>query len=362
MNALQCTRPDLPSDAHLGNLGTRRTAPGQARPPDHRRPRWTGRLLRIGLTLLAGGLWAAPICAQADVESAANRGDITTSFQQLHRRSTWRLEHQLPLAFDTFHPQGLTATDDAYFLSTVEIRRPVPRRTDQAPAEPTAGRGQGHLIVFTRGGEFLRSIELGAGDLYHPGGIDRDQHYIWVPVAEYRPHSRSIIYRVRLTDFAVEELFRVPDHIGAVVRDPERNRLIGWSWGGRRIYAWPLDAQGGPLSPPTSEPPDFQLSPQHYIDYQDCQYLGGGLALCSGLATYNQPGSGRFTLGGIDLVELDHFRPLHQLPIELYTDGQPRRVMTQNPMFVERSPAGLRFHFIPEDGPSRLYIYEALSE
>ena len=35
--------------------------------------------------------------------------------------------------------------------------------------------------------------------MYHPGGIDYDGRHIWVPVAEYRPNSRSIIYRVPVT-------------------------------------------------------------------------------------------------------------------------------------------------------------------
>ena len=32
--------------------------------------------------------------------------------------------------------------------------------------------------------------------MYHPGGIDYDGRHIWVSVAEYRPNSRSIVYRI----------------------------------------------------------------------------------------------------------------------------------------------------------------------
>ncbi|WP_308162560.1 DUF6454 family protein [Bacillus sp. ISL-7] len=37
-------------------------------------------------------------------------------------------------------------------------------------------------------------MKLGEGDVYHPGGIAIDCKSIWVPVAEYRPNSKSMIY------------------------------------------------------------------------------------------------------------------------------------------------------------------------
>ena len=45
------------------------------------------------------------------------------------------------------------------------------------------------------------------------------------------------------------------------------------------------------------------------------------------------------------------------MPIELWTEsGFP---MTQNPFWIEATATGLRAYFMPEDGKSTLYIYEA---
>ena len=83
----------------------------------------------------------------------------------------------------------------------------------------TPGKGKGHLFVFNDQGELLKDIELGEGNMYHPGGIDYDGKYIWVPVAEYRPNSDSIIYKVNPETMETEEAFRVNDHIGGIVKD-----------------------------------------------------------------------------------------------------------------------------------------------
>jgi Family of unknown function (DUF6454) len=80
--------------------------------------------------------------------------------------------------------------------------------------------------------------------------------------------------------------------------------------------------------------------------------------LCSGLNTYRmKPESPPFPLGGLELVDLKTDRPLHQIPVALWTDGG--KVMTQNPFWIETSAAGLRLYFMPEDDKSRLFVYEA---
>ena len=75
------------------------------------------------------------------------------------------------LSFPTFHPQGMTAVNDRFFLSSVEV------------IDRTAEQGTGHLFEMSRQGTLLRSLQLGEGALYHPGGIDYDGVCIWVPVA-----------------------------------------------------------------------------------------------------------------------------------------------------------------------------------
>lgn len=74
-----------------------------------------------------------------------------------------------------------------------------------------------HLFVLDLDGNLLHDIVLGEGDVYHPGGIDTDGTSVWVPVAEYRPNSASIIYRVDATTLEVEQVFETEDRIGGIV-------------------------------------------------------------------------------------------------------------------------------------------------
>jgi hypothetical protein len=68
----------------------------------------------------------------------------------------------------------------------------------------------------------------------------------------------------------------------------------------------------------------------HYIDYQDCKYLGGREALCSGLNMYQPKKDGpRFALGGSEIVDLTANQAIYQVPVELWTEGG--LPMTYNP-------------------------------
>ena len=92
------------------------------------------------------------------------------------------------------HPQGMVRFGDSLFLSSVEIIERTERyETPQDGYDRTAGVGRGWVFRLNLDGELQDSAELGEGDIYHPGGIDFDGQYLWVPVAEYRPDSESII-------------------------------------------------------------------------------------------------------------------------------------------------------------------------
>ena len=99
-------------------------------------------------------------------------------------------------------------------------------------------------------------------------------------------------------------------------------------------------------------------NPSGYIDYQDCKYLGGQEALCSGLNMYQMKKDGpRFALGGFEIVDLAANRAVFQMPVELWTEsGLP---MTYNPFWIEPTATGLRAYFMPEDEKSTLYVFEA---
>ncbi len=217
-----------------------------------------------------------------------------------------------------------------------------------------AGKGVGHLFQFDSTGKPLADIRLGEGAMYHPGGIDFDGQHIWVPVAEYRPNSRSIIYRVDPESLKVTEVFRFDDHLGGLVHDTDSHKLHGISWGSRTFYDWPLE-NTGKVSGIKSPKVQGTLNPAYYIDYQDCHYAGNHLMLCGGLKNYKN-GNSTFGLGGLELVNLTDHRPVHQVPLALWSPaGRP---LTQNPFWLESTENGLRAYFVPDDDDATLFVYE----
>jgi len=248
---------------------------------------------------------------------------------------------------------------DRIYFSAVEIQEATQRYPEPRDGlDRSAGKGVGHLFEMDLKGALLRQIQLGEGDVYHPGGIDFDGTHIWVPVAEYRPNSNSIVYRVDPKTMQAIKVLAFADHVGGIVHDTVANTLHGVSWGSRRFYRWTLDRSLKVTNAAVKPEALRKLNPAFYIDYQDCHYVGGSRMLCSGLNTYRmKPESPPFPLGGLELVDLKTDRPLHQIPVALWTDTG--RVMTQNPFWIETSAAGLRLYFMPEDDKSRLFVYEA---
>jgi hypothetical protein len=79
--------------------------------------------------------------------------------------------------------------------------------------------------------------------------------------------------------------------------------------------------------------------------------------LCTGVTELRQSaGAPPFRLGGMDLVDLTDGRPIHQVPVLLWTPGGLD--MTHNPVWIEPHGAGLRAYFMPEDDKSTLYVYD----
>jgi hypothetical protein len=241
----------------------------------------------------------------------------------------------LPIGFRTCHPQGMVKIGEAIFVSSVEV------------LDREAGKGVGHLFKIDKAGALVSDLKLGEGAMYHPGGIDYDGRSIWVPVAEYRPDSRSIVYRVDPQTMKASEVFRVADHIGAIVHDTDADTVHGVSWGSRRFYRWT----------PAGEARGVTENTSHYVDYQDCKYAGRHRMLCTGVTEIRQtPEAAPFRLGGIDLVSLEDGRPQHQVPVLLWTAAGLD--MTHNPVWIEPAAAGLRAYFMPEDDHSTLYAYD----
>jgi hypothetical protein len=286
------------------------------------------------------------------------RSTIAERVPKLTRTSRWNLVTSVPIAFRTYHPQGMVKIGDTLFVSSVEVRVPTARLSQpDGRHDRDAGEGVGHLFKLDVKGNRIADLRVGEGTIYHPGGIDYDGTHIWVSVAEYRPDSRSIVYRVDPETMKATEVLRFADHIGAIVHNTDDHTLHGVSWGSRRFYRWTLGGDGRVTN--AGLPPEElrTLNRAHYLDYQDCKYVGDRRMLCTGVTEMRQtPDAAPFRLGGIELVNLADGRPLHQVPVLLWTAGGLD--MTHNPVWIEPSATGLRGYFMPEDDQSTLYIFD----
>ncbi len=275
---------------------------------------------------------------------------IVEKIKQLRPDSPWKQLTSTRLQFPSFHPQGMVKIGEYFFMSSVEVTR---KRQNN-----DGGEGVGHLFKFDTTGKLVSQITLGEGLMYHPGGIDFDGQYIWIPVAEYRSDSRAIVYKVDPQTMKATEVMRYGDHIGGIVHNTATNTLVGVSWGARRFYHWRLD-KSGKVTNERIPPEQLRVNnTSFYIDYQDCHYMGQQTMLCGGLRHYKSlPGGSSFRLGGLEVVNLADNRPVFQVPLLLWSPtGAP---MTNNPFWVESTERGLRAYFVPDDDTaSTLFVYE----
>jgi hypothetical protein len=285
------------------------------------------------------GVILSSICASAYGEGKS----LDEQVSALNRNSNFRLQQVSRISFETYHPQGMTKIGDRIYMTSVQT-------IDRAK-----GKGIGHLFEMNISGELLRSIKLGEGTMYHPGGIDYDGRYIWVSVAEYRPNSSSIVYRVNPNTMEAEEMFRFGDHLGGIVSLTDSRELVGVNWGSRKFYRWKLDRSGRPTD---ANNPVVRVNGSHFIDYQDGQWVRGtDYIVFGGLAGYRgAKGSGNsISLGGLALVNAKTLVAEFEVPISLYSEGG--RVMNRNPFWLESSDLGLNLYFIPDDSESSIYVY-----
>jgi len=289
-----------------------------------------------------------PLLAVAIVSTIATQagGDIPRSaladrVSRLTRSTEWTRVSTISVQFRTFHPQGMVKIGDRFFVSSVEVH------------DREAATGVGHVFQFDMSGQLLADLTLGEGAMYHPGGIDYDGRYLWVPVAEYRPDSRSIVYRIDPKAMKAEEVLRFSDHLGAIVHDTDDHSLHAVSWGSRTFYSWPMAADGRVRSTDVRR----AANPSHCVDYQDCKYSGRRTMVCTGVAEIRRSrDDAPFNLGGIELIDLRDHRPLHQVPLLQYANGID---LTHNPAWLEPTAGGVRGYFMPEDDRSTIYVLEA---
>jgi hypothetical protein len=213
---------------------------------------------------------------------------------------------------DTHHVQGIEF-DNAYVWVTSVDR---------------AGR-RGYLEEFSLSdGRLIRSIDLTKGERFHPGGIAAAAMSLWIPVAEYRPASGSVLQKRSLRTLQLEYEFAVNDHIGCVAATPDG--LVGANWDSRDFYLWD---RSGRLLRKTPNPTANA--------YQDMKFVDGRL-IASGLL----PGGA----GAIDWLEFPSLRLIRRIKLGRTDRGIP---YTREGMAIR----GNRLLLLPEDSPSRLFEF-----
>jgi hypothetical protein len=288
--------------------------------------------------VLAAALLAAAALLPGAVAGAPRDAPLIDAIEHASRSTPWQIVRRVPLDFQTYHPQGFARVGDHLYLTSVEIIE-APQKYPQPIGgyDRTPGRGIGHLFELSLDGRLLAQTTLGEGIIYHPGGLDYDGQSLWVPVAEYRPNSRSIIYRVDPDTLRAEEAFRVNDHIGGLVRDEVNGELHGVSWGSRLFYSWTSRGKELARTP----------NPEQYVDFQDCAYARFRKAVCTGITEYTGPTGAKFELGGIDVVDLERGTIGAEVPVQQYSAAG--HVVTRNPVELEVADGKLRMYAAPDD-------------
>ena len=233
--------------------------------------------------------------------------------QESQSLSALRRLQVLPLGAPTHHVQGIDTDGERLWVTSVD----APHR-------------KGFLYEFSlAGGKLNRQIEIQDGERFHPGGISADETSLWIPIAEYRRNSTSIIQRRNKKTWNVELQFAVPDHIGCVAVTPDF--VIGGNWDARTFYLW--DHRGTLIRKVANATPNA---------YQDIKFHAGKI-VAGGLL----PGR----VGAIDLLQLPSFDLVRRLD----TGKTDRGVtFTREGMAIYRNQLLL----LPEDNPSRLFVFE----
>ncbi|MDQ0213480.1 DUF6454 family protein [Arthrobacter bambusae] len=294
--------------------------------------------------------------AESNSRSETNAA-LANDFNGVDRNTNWQQTSKLKLNFPTYHTEGIAYSQDHIFLSAVQITEPTKKfPTPQNGFDRTPGKGIGHLFVMDKTGNLQKDIVLGEGDMYHPGGIDFDGTNVWIPVAQYRPNSSAIIYRVDATTLDVHKQFEVKDHFGGIVMDKQTGHLVGNTWGSRRFAEW--DLQGKQVS--TWDNPNF------FIDYQDCQYVPYSKMLCAGITNLPQTpasggASGTYELGGMTMMDLKSHSVIRDVPFQQWSTAG--HVATRNPFKMTADGNHLTMKVAPDNGDegngTEILTYEA---
>ncbi|KAK2754454.1 hypothetical protein CKAH01_17431 [Colletotrichum kahawae] len=303
---------------------------------------------------------------------------IIKALTSLSRTTTPRLTliAKIPLEGPLWEPEGIvrlaptpsTPEDERFWVSAGEYTTPTskyPNGEWRDGTDRTPGAGFAHFVIFNGRGKRLGDwVVTQEGDIeYHNGGLDYDGTHIWATLSQYRPNSTATIIKIDPANLTLERMFAVGDHQGGIIHATTSHALTTLTWGGRKATRWTLSPsspqqqqQQHPLTPSVS-PAAETINPSHWIDYQDCKFLGyhdgRPVMLCSGIATL-APG---VEVGGLAIVDVETMVPVWEVPFMERTKAQGVLV-TKNPMDVAVVDGRVRLYFAPEEGESVLYVYE----
>ena len=213
-----------------------------------------------------------------------------------------------PVGVDVHHSQGIVVLDDVFYLTSVNKEAK-----------------EGYIFRFDRETMALQAKrDLAIGEDIHPGGMDSDGRYLWVPVATYARNSHACILALDPETFAEAKRFEWNDHIGALVR--YQDLLIGANWDAKDFYFWTLDGQ-------LVEKRENPLG----IAYQDCQTVGDYLLGVGG--------------GYLDCIDIKSWTLAKRFPLGESRQG---RKLSREGMSLR----GGSVFLLPDDGPdARLYEF-----
>jgi hypothetical protein len=212
----------------------------------------------------------------------------------------------------TYHVQGIEADADRLWVTSVD------KITQSA-----------WLQEFSLpNGALIREAQIQDGARFHPGGISGAGESLWIPVAEYKANSTSVIQKRSKRTMAVEKQFTVQDHIGCVAVSGET--VIGGNWDSRDLYFWNTD---GALLRKVPNPTQ--------TSFQDMKAVGETLVGSGG-----SPGGA----GTIEWIDLPTLKPVKRITVGKTDRGDS---FTREGMLIR----GDELMLLPEDGSSRLFVF-----
>jgi len=230
-----------------------------------------------------------------------------------------RLLGTLPLEGEMFHVQGLELDSRRVWVTSV----------DQTSHK-------GYIHEFDRQtGKLRRRLELTDGAKYHPGGISISGGSIWVPVAELKPNSASVLVEIDADSLRIRRKVQVADHLGCVAASGET--LVAGNWDSQLLYIFDLRDMARPRTVPNPSP----------TRYQDMKFVEGQLVAGGSLTLWS---------GAVDWIDWPSMKRSRTLragaigPIRPLGRGGP---YTGEGMAIE----GRDLYVVPEDGPSRLFHF-----